>query len=398
MYKRQSGDHDLTENIIHLVLARLPDSPEGTKGISLFLVPKFIVNEDGSIGNRNGVSTGSIEQKMGIKGSATCVLNFDDAIGYLIGEKNKGLNSMFTMMNLERIVVGIQGIGLSETAYQNALVYALDRKQGRKDRRQPTKDDLADPIIVHADVRKNILFMKSLIEGERALAFWLSQNADVMLKHNDPTVRENASDIVALMTPVIKSFFTDIGVEITNNAMEVYGGHGYIKEHGMEQLVRDVHIAPIYEGTNAVQAIDLVLRKLTMKDGKVINSYLAHIDKEINKLSSEDNLKEFCSSLNKYNNILKDLTSWIQNNAKTNQDEVNGAATEYLNIFALVSIGLMWLKMADVAYRKIEENKDFYKSKIDCASIYFTRILTRIEANSNLKSGSDIIMNYNFKN
>ena len=237
-----------------------------------------------------------------------------------------------------------------------------------------------------------------MIEGERALAFWLSQNADVMLKHNDPTVRENASDIVALMTPVIKSFFTDIGVEITNNAMEVYGGHGYIKEHGMEQLVRDVHIAPIYEGTNAVQAIDLVLRKLTMKDGKVINSYLAHIDKEINKLSSEDNLKEFCSSLNKYNNILKDLTSWIQNNAKTNQDEVNGAATEYLNIFALVSIGLMWLKMADVAYRKIEENKDFYKSKIDCASIFFTRILTRIDAYSNVKSGSDIIMNYNFKN
>ncbi|PPR40863.1 MAG: 3-methylmercaptopropionyl-CoA dehydrogenase [Alphaproteobacteria bacterium MarineAlpha5_Bin12] len=393
-----SGDHDLTENIIHLVLARLPDSPEGTKGISLFLVPKFIVNEDGSIGNRNGVSTGSIEQKMGIKGSATCVLNFDDAIGYLIGEKNKGLNSMFTMMNLERIVVGIQGIGLSETAYQNALVYALDRKQGRKDRRQPTKDDLADPIIVHADVRKNILFMKSLIEGERALAFWLSQNADVMLKHNDPTVRENASDIVALMTPVIKSFFTDIGVEITNNAMEVYGGHGYIKEHGMEQLVRDVHIAPIYEGTNAVQAIDLVLRKLTMKDGKVINSYLAHIDKEINKLSSEDNLKGFCSLLNKYNSILKDLTSWIQNNVKTNQDEVNSAATEYLNIFALVSIGLMWLKMADVAYRKIEENKDFYKSKIDCASIFFTRILTRIDAYSNVKSGSDIIMNYNFKN
>ena len=393
-----SGDHDLTENIIHLVIARATDSPKGTKGISLFLVPKFKVNEDGSLGQRNGISTGSIESKMGIKGSATCVLNFDDAVGYMIGPKNKGLNSMFTMMNLERIVVGIQGIGLSETAYQNALVYALDRKQGRKDRRQPTKDDLADPIIVHADVRKNILFMKSLIEGERALAFWLSQNADVMLKHNDPTVRENASDIVALMTPVIKSFFTDIGVEITNNAMEVYGGHGYIKEHGMEQLVRDVHIAPIYEGTNAVQAIDLVLRKLTMKDGKVINSYLAHIDKEINKLSSEDNLKGFCSLLNKYNSILKDLTSWIQNNVKTNQDEVNSAATEYLNIFALVSIGLMWLKMADVAYRKIEENKDFYKSKIDCASIFFTRILTRIDAYSNVKSGSDIIMNYNFKN
>ena len=392
------GDHDLTENIIHLVLARLPDATEGTKGISLFLVPKFNINEDGSIGIRNGVTTGSIEQKMGIKGSATCVLNFDEALGYLVGEKNKGLNAMFTMMNLERIVVGIQGIGLSETAYQNALIYALDRKQGRKDRRQPTKEDPADPIIVHADVRKNILFMKSLIEGERALAFWLSQNADVMLKHSDPIVKENASDIVALMTPAIKSFFTDIGVEITNNAMQIYGGHGYIKEHGMEQLVRDIRIAPIYEGTNSVQAIDLVLRKLIMKDGKVIESYLTYIDKEINKFNSNNNLKEFCLSLKKYNNILKELTSWIQDNLKTNQDTVNAAATEYLNIFALVSIGLMWLKMADVAYRKIEENKDFYKSKIDCASIFFTRILTRIDAYSNVKSSSDTIMNYNFKN
>tara|TARA_Y100000590_G_scaffold180443_1_gene205648 strand:- start:451 stop:2229 length:1779 start_codon:yes stop_codon:yes gene_type:complete len=391
------GDHDLTENIIHLVLARLPDAPAGTKGISLFLVPKFIVNKDGSTGSRNGVSTGSIEQKMGIKGNATCVLNFDEALGYLVGDKNKGLNAMFTMMNLERIVVGIQGIGISETAYQNALIYALDRKQGRKDRRQPTKDDPADPIIVHADVRKSILFMRSLIEGERALAFWLSQNADVMLKHSDPIVKENASDLVALMTPAIKSFFTDIGVEITNNAMQVYGGHGYIKEHGMEQLVRDIRIAPIYEGTNAVQAIDLVLRKLTMKEGKVINSYLAHIDEEIDKFDSNNNLKEFCSSLKKYNGTLRELTSWIQNNLKTNQDDVNAAATEYLNIFSLVSIGLMWLKMADVAHRKISENNNFYKSKIDCANVFFTRILTRIDAYSNIKTSSKTIMNFNFE-
>ena len=356
------GDHDLTENIIHLVLARLPDAPAGTKGISLFLVPKFIVNKDGSIGNRNGVSTGSIEHKMGIKGNATCVLNFDEAIGYLVGDKNKGLNAMFTMMNLERIVVGIQGIGIAETAYQNALIYALDRKQGRKDR----------------------------------LAFWLSQNADVMLKHSDPIVKENASDLVALMTPAIKSFFTDIGVEITNNAMQVYGGHGYIKEHGMEQLVRDIRIAPIYEGTNAVQAIDLVLRKLTMKEGKVIRSYLAHIDEEIDKFGSNHNLKEFCLSLKKYNGTLRELTSWIQNNLKINQDDVNAAATEYLNIFSLVSIGLMWLKMADVAHRKIAENNDFYKSKIDCANVFFTRILPRIDAYSNIKTSSETIMNFNF--
>jgi len=390
------GDHDLTENIIHLVLARLPDAPSGTKGISLFLVPKFNVNNDGSIGTRNGVTTGSIESKMGIKGNATCVLNFDEALGYLVGEKNKGLNAMFTMMNLERIVVGVQGIGLAETAYQNALIYALDRKQGRKDRRQPTKEDLADPIIVHADVRKNILIMKSLIEGERALAFWLSQNADVMLKHNDQKIKEEAADIVALMTPAVKSFFTDIGVEITNNAMQIFGGHGYIKEHGMEQLVRDVRIAPIYEGTNAVQAIDLVLRKLNLKDGNVINSYIKQIDKEIEKYISVKELNKFCLSLKKYNLILQDLTEWIKENIKNNPDDVNAAATEYLNIFTLVSIGYMWLKMAAIANNKMNQNKKFYKAKIDCASIFFSRILTRIDSYNNFKSGSKDIMNYNF--
>ncbi|MDC3185323.1 acyl-CoA dehydrogenase family protein, partial [Candidatus Pelagibacter sp.] len=251
-----SGDHDLTENIIHLVLARASDSPHGTKGISLFLVPKFIVNSDGSVGTRNGVSTGSLEKKMGIGGSATCVLNFDEATGYMIGPKNKGLNSMFTMMNLERIVVGIQGLGISEIAYQNSLSYAKERKQGVSNNSQSKNG--ADFIIEHADIKKTLLNMKSIIEGERALSFWLAQQIEVSLYHDDAQVRQDATDLVSLMTPVVKSFFTDMGMEITSDAMQLHGGYGFTKDLGIEQLYRDNRITPIYEGTNSVQAIDLV--------------------------------------------------------------------------------------------------------------------------------------------
>ena len=252
-----SGDQDLTENIIHLVIARVADSPAGTKGISLFLVPKFVVNEDGSIGTRNGVSTGSIESKMGIKGSATCVLNFDDATGYMIGSKNKGLNAMFTMMNLERIVVGIQGLGISEIAYQNSLSYAKERKQGKTNNTKSNNG--ADFIIEHADIRKSLLNMKSIIEGERALCFWLSQQTEVSLYHPDQKIKQEASDLVSLMTPVVKTMFSDMGMEITSEAMQVHGGYGYTKDQGIEQLYRDNRITPIYEGTNSIQAADLVL-------------------------------------------------------------------------------------------------------------------------------------------
>jgi len=253
-----SGDQDLTENIIHLVIARIADSPVGTKGISLFLVPKFIVNEDGSIGARNGVSTGSIESKMGIKGSATCVLNFDDATGYLIGSKNKGLSAMFTMMNLERIIVGIQGLGISEIAYQNSLSYAKERKQGKTNNTKSTNG--ADSIIEHADIRKSLLNMKSIIEGERALCFWLSQQTEVSLYHPDEQIKQEASDLVSLMTPVVKTMFSDMGMEITSEAMQVHGGYGYTKDQGIEQLYRDNRITPIYEGTNSIQAADLVFK------------------------------------------------------------------------------------------------------------------------------------------
>jgi len=274
-----SGDHDLTENIVHLVIARASDSPLGTKGISLFLVPKFVVNDDESIGSRNGVFTGSIESKMGIKGSATCVLNFDNAVGYMIGPKNKGLNSMFTMMNLERIVVGIQGLGISEIAYQNSLNYSKERKQGKSN--SSKSNNGADLIIEHADIRKSLLNMKSIIEGERALCFWLSQQTEVSLNHKDEKTRQEASDLVSLMTPVVKSFFTEMGMEITSDAMQIHGGYGYTKDQGIEQLYRDNRITPIYEGTNSVQAIDLVFRKLVNKNGDIINKYISLIKKDI---------------------------------------------------------------------------------------------------------------------
>ena len=249
-----SGDHDLTENIIHLVLARASDSPPGTKGISLFLVPKYIVKENGSIGPKNGISTGSIENKMGIKGSATCVLNFDEATGYMIGPKNKGLNSMFTMMNLERIIVGIQGLGLSEIAYQNSLNYAKERKQGKSNSNK-SQNGSADLIIEHADIRRSLLNMKSIIEGERALCFWLSQQTEVSLNHNEQKIKQEASDLVSLMTPVVKSLFSDLGMEITSDAMQIHGGYGYTKDQGIEQLYRDNRITPIYEGTNSVLSL-----------------------------------------------------------------------------------------------------------------------------------------------
>ena len=255
-----SGDHDLTENIIHLVLARTTDAPKGTKGISLFLVPKFEVSDDGVVGSRNGVSTNSIESKMGIKGSPTCVLNFENSKGIMIGPENKGLNSMFTMMNLERIVVGVQGLGIAETAYQNAVAYSKERKQGKANN---SKNGETDLIIKHADIRRSLMNMKSIIEGQRSFAFWLSQQIDVSLSHDDKNVRGDASNMVALLTPVIKSFFSDNGVEITNDAIQVFGGYGYTKDQGIEQLFRDNRITPIYEGTNSVQAIDLVYRKIS---------------------------------------------------------------------------------------------------------------------------------------
>ena len=388
-----SGDHDLTENIIHLVIARAADSPTGTKGISLFLVPKFIVNEDGSIGSRNEISTGSIESKMGIKGSATCVLNFDGAVGYMIGSKNKGLNAMFTMMNLERIVVGIQGLGISEIAYQNSLSYAKERKQGKTNNTKSTNG--ADFIIEHADIRRSLLNMKSIIEGERALCFWLSQQTEVSLYHKDEKIRQEASDLVSLMTPVVKALFTDMGMEITSDAMQIHGGYGYTKDQGIEQLYRDNRITPIYEGTNSVQAIDLVFRKLVNKNGDIIDKYISLIKKDI--LIKEEKINPFVKKLNQNIEILFKFTNWIKEKTKNSKDDVSAACNDYLKVLGLVATAHAWVKVLEVSFKDYENNKKFYEEKIQTANFFFNRVLPRIESYYlTATSGSKYIMDFKF--
>ena len=388
-----SGDQDLTENIIHLVIARVADSPVGTKGISLFLVPKFLVNEDGSIGVRNGVSTGSIESKMGIKGSATCVLNFDDATGYMIGLKNKGLNAMFTMMNLERIVVGIQGLGISEIAYQNSLSYAKERKQGKTNNTKSTNG--ADFIIEHADIRKSLLNMKSIIEGERALCFWLSQQTEVSLYHPDEKIKQEASDLVSLMTPVVKTMFSDMGMEITSEAMQVHGGYGYTKDQGIEQLYRDNRITPIYEGTNSIQAADLVFRKLVNKNGDIIDKYLELIKNDCS--TENEKLKPFIKELKTHLEILSTFTDWIKEKVQNSKDDASAACNDYLKALGFVSIAHAWIKVLEVSFKDYEQNKDFYEDKIQTANFYFKRVLPRAENYfKTATSGSDYIMNFKF--
>jgi len=388
-----SGDHDLTENIIHLVLARADDSPAGTKGISLFLVPKFIVKDDGSVGPRNGISTGSIETKMGIKGSATCVLNFDDATGYMIGAKEKGLSAMFTMMNLERIIVGIQGLGISEIAYQNSLSYAKDRKQGKTNNSKSKNG--ADCIIEHADIRRTLLNMKSIIEGERALCFWLSQQTEVSLNHSNEKVRQEASDYVSLMTPVVKSLFSDLAMEITSDAMQIHGGYGYTKDQGIEQLYRDNRITPIYEGTNSVQAADLVFRKLSNKNGNIIFKFLDQIKSECNL--NNEKIKSFVSDFNDNLNILKKFSEWMIDKAKTEKDDVSAAANDYLKTLGYVSIAYAWIKVLEVSFKDFNENKNFYEDKIDTARFYFDKVLPRAEQHyKSAISGSSNIMSFKF--
>jgi len=390
-----SGDHDLTENIIHLVLARTPDAPSGTKGISLFLVPKIQVKEDGSLGPRNGVSTNSIESKMGIKGSATCVLNFDDAVGHIIGLKNKGLNSMFTMMNLERIVVGIQGLGLSEIAYQNALNYSKERKQG-KSNTSKTKNG-ADLIIDHADIRRSLLNMKSIIEGERALSFWLAQQTEVSLHHKDNKIKEEALDLVSLMTPIVKALFTDMGMEITSDAMQIFGGYGYTKDQGIEQLYRDNRITPIYEGTNSVQAIDLVFRKLISKEKDIIGKYIKLVEEEIKKNKNQTKIKPFAEKLDEYLKITINFTNWIKGKMKNSKDDVSAACNDYLKVLGLIALAYSWIKVLDISYKELSKNKKFFEDKIKTANFFFNRVLPRIDSHyKSATSGSKYIMDFKF--
>jgi len=387
-----SGDHDLTENIIHLVLAKIPGAPPGTKGISLFLVPKFNVNENGSIGSRNGVSTLSIETKMGIKGSPTCVLNFDNAKGYLIGKENKGLSSMFTMMNLERIIVGIQGLGIAETAYQNSLAYSKERKQGKSN---DNKNNETDLIIKHADIRRSLMNMKSIIEGQRSLAFWLSQQVDVSLNHSNEEIRKEADEMVSLMTPVVKSFFSDMGMEITNEAIQVFGGYGYTRDQGIEQLYRDNRITPIYEGTNSVQAIDLVFRKVLTN--KILDKFVTLIRSEIKNNSDNPELKKLIDVLEKKIIILLNFAKWLEEKIKVEKDDVSAACNDFLKVLGYVSLGFSWLKMTKISLENSNKNKDFYYEKINTAKYFFDKVFPRIDSHyQSAITGSDSIMKAKF--
>ena len=387
-----SGDHDLTENIIHLVLAKIPGAPTGTKGISLFLVPKFNVDENGSVGSRNGVSTLSIETKMGIKGSPTCVLNFDNAKGFLIGKENKGLSSMFTMMNLERIIVGIQGLGIAETAYQNSLAYTRERKQGKSN---DNKNGETDLIIKHADIRRSLMNMKSIIEGQRSLAFWLSQQVDVSLNHSNENVRKEADDMVSLMTPVVKSFFSDMGMEITNEAIQIFGGYGYTRDQGIEQLYRDNRITPIYEGTNSVQAIDLVFRKVLTN--RTLEKFISLLQNEIKNYNDNVELKRLSNILKEKIKLLLDFSKWLDDKLKNQKDDVSAACNDFLKVLGYVALGFSWLKMTKVSFDNSSKNKNFYEEKINTAKYFFDKILPRIDSHYHSAiAGSESLMKAKF--
>jgi alkylation response protein AidB-like acyl-CoA dehydrogenase len=376
-----AGEHDLTENILHLVLAKLPDAPAGTRGISLFLVPKFLVKEDGSLGARNGASCGSIEDKMGIKASSTCVMNFDGAEGYLVGEPHGGMKAMFTMMNAARLGVGIQGLGLGETAYQSAVAYALDRRQGRSLSGPKEPEAKADPIIVHPDVRKNLLTIKALNEGCRALAIWTGMEIDRAEKHADEGERQKADDFVQLMTPIIKSFMTDHGFDAAVRAQQVFGGHGYIKEWGMEQLVRDARITQIYEGANGIQALDLVGRKLGHGMGRYLRRFFHPVQAFLEENQSDPALAEYVLPLAKAFGRLQQATAWIAQQGLKDPEEAGAASADYLRLFALVTLAYIWARTAKLALSRLEgDETGFYKAKLATARFYMTRVLPEASA------------------
>ena len=385
------GEHDLTENIIHLVLAKLPDAPAGPKGISLFLVPKFLVNADGSLGERNTVTCGSIEHKMGIKGSATCVMNFDDAKGYLIGELNKGLNAMFTMMNYERLSIGIQGIGCGEASYQTALEYARERIQSRAPTGAVQPDKAADPIIVHPDVRRMLLTMKAMPEGSRAFSTYVGMQLDTSKYAGDAQIKKKGEDLVALLTPVAKAFFTDIGFESCVHGQQVLGGHGYIREWGQEQLVRDVRIAQIYEGTNGIQALDLMGRKTVANGGAFFNVFAAEIDGFIADNDAAE-MAEFVQPLQAALENLKQLTAQVIASSKTNPNEVGAASVEYLHVFGYTAYAYMWARMARTALAVDQDADGFYQAKLATARFFFKRLLPRVHSLSeSVRAGSDVL-------
>lgn len=391
-----AGEHDLTENILHLVLARTPDAPAGVKGISLFIVPKFNIHEDGSLGEPNAVSCGSLEHKMGIKGSATCVMNFDEARGFLVGELHKGMRAMFKMMNVERVAVGIQGIGVAEASYQGAVAYAKERIQGRALTGAKQPDKTADPLTVHPDIRRMLLTMRANTEGCRALAIWLGMLLDKSSHETDPMQKQQAEDLIALLTPIAKAYMTDLGFETCVLGQQIFGGHGYIREHGMEQLVRDARIAQIYEGTNGVQAMDLVGRKLTAENGRYLNTYLEIVSGFIAENESNDELQEFIQPLSEALSQLQLATDWLGKAARNNLDEVGAAAYDYLRLAGLVTLAFMWAQMAQTALSHSHKSTEvFYQTKLKTARFFMRRILPQAASlNTSIQSGAALVMDF----
>ena len=388
------GEQDLSENIVHLVLARLSDAPPGVKGISMFLVPKFLAEEDGSRGERNAVNCGSIEHKMGIRGASTCVMNYDGAIGYLIGEPHRGMRAMFSMMNYERLMVGQQGLALAEVAYQNAADYARDRLQGRSLKGPVAPELPADPIIVHPDVRRMLLTTRAYNEAARALLAWVSLQVDRSTHHPDPAVREAADDAVGLFTPVIKAFFTDYGFESCNLCQQVFGGHGYISEWGMEQLVRDARIAQIYEGANGIHALDLAGRKLSMNGGRAIQTYIQAVSTFVAERRGKPELEEFVEPLGAALARLEQATQWLNEAAREDADEIGAASYDYLRLLALVAFGRMWAESAEIALANQDgDNTGFYRAKLATARFFVGRLLPNTASLlATLSAGADTVM------
>jgi alkylation response protein AidB-like acyl-CoA dehydrogenase len=374
-----SGEHDMAENIIHLVLAKITGAPDNVKGISLFVVPKFLINEDGSLGERNSLSCGALEKKMGIHGNATCVMNYDGAQGWLVGEPEKGLQAMFIMMNAARLGVGLQGLAQGEVAYQNAAAYARDRRQGRAlDPALRDPDSKADPIIVHPDVRRMLMEARAWNEAGRALVLWGALQVDLMRRSPDEAERQNAEDLLGLLTPVIKGYLTDKGFAAAVHAQQVLGGHGYIREHGVEQFVRDARIAQIYEGTNGIQAMDLVGRKLPRDGGRAIRLFLETVGRDIAEARAAGDPAGVAAALEPAVADVQAATMWFVENAMTDPDQAGAGAYPYMELMGLVSLGWMWLKMASASARALEEGAEdraFHQNKLATARFYAQREL-----------------------
>lgn len=392
-----AGEHDLSNNIVHLVLARTPDAPAGTRGISLFIVPKYTVNEDGTLGENNGVKCQSIEKKMGIKSSATCEMQYTQAVGELIGEENRGLSYMFTMMNAARLVTGIQGTAMGDAAYQAARVFAHERLQGRALSGPKYPDKPADPIIVHPDVRRMLLTSRAFTEGARALALYTGLQLDMELNHPDEAVRTQAGYWVAMMTPIIKAYFTDMGFEVANLGMQIHGGAGYVTDTGVEQFVRDVRITQIYEGTNGVQALDLVGRKLTANNGENLKAFFVPLQAFIAEQQGNEAMAEFIEPLSAAQQALQTTTQAVFMRMSKDPMEAGAASADYLRFFALVAMGFMWAKMASVAQQGLKqhpERANFYQAKIDTARFFMARMLPdHLALQAKIEAGASSLMN-----